>query len=135
MKRIRSRTAARTRQTNGPAAPRPAVPLKERRLAFGQKWDYAPAPEAFEYIRIEPRQQLFIGGKFTAPCSGKYFDSLNPATEEKLSEIAVGDARDVDEAVKAARRAFQRSGAKRPAVSGASICIVLRGSSRKRRAS
>ena len=51
--------------------------------------------------------QLFIDGKFVAPHSGKYFDSINPATEEKLAEIAEGDARDVDLAVKAARARLQ----------------------------
>ena len=113
MKRIRSQTGRSRRaqavaRLDGATPARPVVPLKDRRLAFGQKWEYAPAPEAFEHIRIEPRQQLFIGGKFTAPRSGKYFDSVNPATEEKLSEIALGDARDVDDAVKAARRAYKQ---------------------------
>jgi aldehyde dehydrogenase (NAD+) len=114
MKRTRSRNAGRPRRTHalvpvgGSAAPRPVVPLKERRLSFGQKWDYAPAPEAVEHIRLEARNELFIGGKFKAPHSRKYFDSLNPATETKLSEIALADARDVDEAVKAARSAYQR---------------------------
>src|SRR5437870_10508197 len=32
-----------------------AVPLKERRLVFGHKWQYAPAPETFDYIRIPAR--------------------------------------------------------------------------------
>ncbi|HEX7517539.1 MAG TPA: aldehyde dehydrogenase family protein [Chthoniobacterales bacterium] len=77
----------------------------ERRLSFGEKWNYAPAPEASDYVRIKPRYQLFIGGKFVAPRSGKYFDSINPATEEKLAEIAEADAHDVDSAVKSARRA------------------------------
>jgi aldehyde dehydrogenase (NAD+) len=81
------------------------VPLNQRRLSFGSKWDYAPAPEDNKYIPIAPRHELFIGGKFVRPHSGKYFSSLNPATEEKLTEIAAGDATDVDKAVKAARRA------------------------------
>src|SRR5689334_16587981 len=82
------------------------VPLKERRLTFGNKWDYAPAPEDSKNYVIASRHELFINGKFAAPRSGKYFPSINPATEEKLTEIAAADATDVDSAVKAARRAY-----------------------------
>src|SRR6266513_1790182 len=85
---------------------RVALPVSERRLSFGDKWSYAPAPEASNYIKLQPRYQLFIGGKFVAPRSGKYFDSINPATEEKLAEIADANAHDVDLAVKSARRAY-----------------------------
>src|ERR1700691_1712934 len=84
----------------------PVVPLRERRLNFGNKWDYAPAPEDSKNYVIAPRHELFIGGTFVKPHSGKYFPSINPATEEKLTEIALGDASDVDKAVKSARRAY-----------------------------
>src|SRR5215472_9909898 len=84
------------------------VPLKERRLVFGDKWDYAPAPEDSKNYVIAPRHELFINGRFVAPRSKKYFGSVNPATEEKLTEIAAGNAQDVDVAVKAARRAFDK---------------------------
>jgi aldehyde dehydrogenase (NAD+) len=82
------------------------VPLKQRRLHFGGRWEYAPAPETVP-VKIEPRHELFIDGKFVAPRSGKYFDSVNPATEEKLCEIAQAGAEDVDRAVHAARRAYE----------------------------
>ena len=96
-------------KANGtPAAGRAVVPLKERRLVFGSKWDYAPAPETSEYIKIAPRYELFMDGKFVPPVAGKYFDTINPATEEKLAEIALGDEQDVDRAVKAARRAYEK---------------------------
>src|SRR6267378_3408122 len=87
---------------------RPVIPLKERRLKFGEKWDYAPASESFDYIKIPARHDLFIDGKFIAPNSNKYFESLNPATEEKLSEIAAANEADVDSAVKAARQAYEK---------------------------
>src|SRR5271156_4389129 len=91
------------------AASNPAVvPLKDRRLSFGNKWDYAPAPEDSKNYVIAPRHELFINGKFVAPSSGKYFDSLNPATEEKLTEIASANEHDVDSAVKSARRAYDK---------------------------
>jgi aldehyde dehydrogenase (NAD+) len=87
---------------------RPAVPARERRLNVGGKWDYAPAPEDHKYLQIAGRHELFIDGKFVASRSGRYFDSINPATEEKLTEIALADERDVDAAVQAARRAYER---------------------------
>ena len=78
---------------------------EERRLNFGERWSYTPAPEQSDYLKIKPRYSLFIDGSFRAPHSGAWFDSINPATEEKLAEIAQADAHDVDLAVRAARRA------------------------------
>ena len=95
-------------------AHRVALPPSERRLNFGERWSYAPAPEASNYIKLRPRYQLFINGKFVAPRSGKYFDSINPATEEKLAEIAEANAHDVDLAVKSARRAYKNVWSKTP---------------------
>jgi len=94
-------------------SPQPVVAQKDRRLKFGDKWDYAPAPESVP-VNISPRYELFIDGKFTRPHSGKYFDSINPATEQKLCEIANGDSTDVDHAVKAARRAYEKVWSKMP---------------------
>lgn len=99
-----------------PSAHRPpaVVPLNERRLTFGDKWDYAPAPEDSKNYAIAPKHELFINGKFVTPTSGKYFDSINPATEEKLTEIAAANAEDVDKAVKSARKAFDKVWGKMP---------------------
>ncbi len=58
-------------------------------------------------MKIASRYELFIGGEFVAPKAGKYFASMNPATEKKLADIAQADAPDVDRAVVAARRAFK----------------------------
>jgi aldehyde dehydrogenase (NAD+) len=97
-------------QGNGEAADhRIALAVQDRQLRFGDKWAYAPAPESNSYIKLKPKYSLFINGKFVAPHSGKYFDSINPATEQTLAEIADGDATDVDRAVQAARRAYQTS--------------------------
>ena len=63
----------------------PVVPLQDRRLNFGDKWDYAPAPEDAKAYVIAPRHELFINGKFVPPISGKYFSSINPATEQPLT--------------------------------------------------
>jgi len=84
------------------------VPIRERKLTFGDKWDYSPAPEDNKHIPIAPRHELFIDGKFVTPRSRKYFASINPATEEKLTEIAQADGRDVAAATAAARRAYDK---------------------------
>src|SRR3954454_20505544 len=91
-----------------------SLPVGERRLNFGDRWSYAPAPEARDYIKLQKRYQLFINGRFVAPRSGKYFDSINPATEEKLAEIAEAKAADVGAAVSAARRAYKNVWSKMP---------------------
>ena len=96
-------------------AGRAVVPLRERRLNFGGKWDYAPAPEDSKSYAIAPRQDLFIHGQFVPPLSGQYFASVNPATEETLTEIAAANAADVDAAVKSARRAYEQVWGKMPA--------------------
>ena len=91
-----------------------AIAKQGRSLDFGERWSYAPAPEAHSYIKLHDRYQLFIGGKFVAPKSGEYFDSVNPATEEKLAEISSANEKDVDLAVKAARRAYKNVWSKMP---------------------
>ncbi|HEY3861832.1 MAG TPA: aldehyde dehydrogenase family protein [Verrucomicrobiae bacterium] len=112
------KTAITVKKKNGLALKpallaRPVTPVKKRRLEFGRRWDYAPAPETVP-VKIDPRHELFIDGKFTAPRSGQYFDSINPATEAKLCEIARGDGQDVDRAVAAARRAFENVWSRAP---------------------
>src|ERR1700744_2203440 len=96
------------------ATPHPVVPLKERRLNFGNKWDFAPAPEDSKNYVIAQRHELFINGKFVAPHSGTYFDSLKPATEQKLTEIAAANEADLDPAVKSARKAYDKVWSKMP---------------------
>src|SRR6185369_7955791 len=90
------------------------VPLKDRKLNFGNKWDFAPAPEDSKNYVIASQHELFINGKFVVPASGKYFESINPATEQTLTTIAVANAEDVDSAVKAARKAYDKVWSKMP---------------------
>jgi acyl-CoA reductase-like NAD-dependent aldehyde dehydrogenase len=52
-------------------------------------------------------RQLFIGGRWQEAASGRYFPTINPATEEVIAEVAEGDAADIDLAVLAARGAFE----------------------------
>jgi aldehyde dehydrogenase (NAD+) len=90
---------------------RPAAPG----LEFGHAWDYAPAPETVK-VSIAPRYGHFINGKFVEPRGrGGHFATTNPATENKLSEVAQGSDADVDAAVKAAAAAQPKWAALRPA--------------------
>lgn len=75
-------------------------------LQFDTDWQYAPSPESKDHIQLQPQYELFIGGQWVKPESGKYFDTINPATEEKLARIAEASKADVDKAVKAARHAY-----------------------------
>ena len=79
---------------------------KIKPLAFSGKWDLDPAPESTDHISIKDQYGLFIDGKFKNPSSGNYFPSINPATEEKLSMIAEANDKDVNDAVSAARKAY-----------------------------
>ncbi len=47
--------------------------------------------------------QLFINGDFVDARSGETFATINPATEEKITDVASAGVEDVDAAVKAAR--------------------------------
>jgi aldehyde dehydrogenase (NAD+) len=69
-------------------------------------WEYTPSLEGTSHIQLKKRYELFIDGKWVKPSSNKYFDSINPANEEKLAEIAWASDSDVDLAVKAARKAY-----------------------------
>ncbi|MFJ4535805.1 aldehyde dehydrogenase family protein [Streptomyces tibetensis] len=69
---------------------------------------YAPAPESRAIADIAPSYGLFIDGEFVEAADGKVFKTVSPSTEEVLSEIAQAGSEDVDRAVKAARRAFEK---------------------------
>jgi aldehyde dehydrogenase (NAD+) len=86
-----------------------------KKLEYFTDWKYAPSPEATDHIRLQKQYELFINGKFVKPNSGKYFDTINPATEEKISSIAEANDKDVDTAVKAARGAYDKTWSKMPA--------------------
>jgi aldehyde dehydrogenase (NAD+) len=72
-------------------------------------WEYAPAPEARDVVKLQSRYGLFVGGKEVAPKSGAWFTTIDPATEEPLAEMARAGTQDVDKAVSTARRAFRRT--------------------------
>ncbi len=70
-------------------------------------FEYAAAPETTK-APIREQYGLFINGRWTAPEEGRYFATVNPANEERLASIAYATAQDVDRAVRAARRAYDK---------------------------
>ena len=79
---------------------------------MGEKlsFEYAPAPESRAIVSIKPKYGHFIGGKFVA--GNKHFPTINPATEEVLSQISLAGKSEVDAAVKAARKAYSSTWSK-----------------------
>jgi aldehyde dehydrogenase (NAD+) len=80
---------------------------KQDRSPVPSGFDYAPAPESRDVVRLEKRYGLFIGGEFVEPRSGEFHPSVSPATEEPLAEVAYAGPEDVALAVSAARDAFE----------------------------
>jgi aldehyde dehydrogenase (NAD+) len=83
------------------------VESQPNKLAFDTGWAYSPAPESTDHVRIDKQYELFIGGNFVAPEEGRYFESINPATEETLTSVALATEADIERAVKAARKAYR----------------------------
>jgi aldehyde dehydrogenase (NAD+) len=69
-------------------------------------FDYAPAPESRDIARLKPSYQIFVDGAFRDG-AGDAVKSINPADEEPLAEVTEAGPSDVDDAVRAARRAFE----------------------------
>jgi aldehyde dehydrogenase (NAD+) len=89
-------------------------------------FEYAPAPESRSIVDIKPSYGLFIDGEFVDG-TGDAFKTVNPATEEVLTEVSSGSEADVDRAVAAARRAFNRVwGPMRPADRGKYLFRIAR---------
>jgi acyl-CoA reductase-like NAD-dependent aldehyde dehydrogenase len=62
--------------------------------------------KALDWLSGRPKR-LLIGGEWVHAVSGKTFKTIDPSTEQVLTEVAEADHADVDAAVKAARRAFE----------------------------
>ncbi|HQQ98719.1 MAG TPA: aldehyde dehydrogenase family protein [Cyclobacteriaceae bacterium] len=76
-----------------------------------EKMEYGPAPEsaapALDWLAQHNKQfNLFIDGGWHKPGGGKYFNSINPSNKSVLASIAEGSKKDIDLAVKAARKAL-----------------------------
>ena len=77
------------------------------KININKSWKYDAAPESTSHIKLKDKYDLFIGGEFVKPLSKKYFNTLNPATNQSIAKIADANDKDIDKAVKSARKAFK----------------------------
>ena len=91
------------------------IDKKQDRSPVPSAFEYAPALESRDLVKLEDRYGLFIGGEFVEPRSGEFHPSVSPSSEEELAEVAYGGAEDVDAAVGAARDAFENGWSSWPA--------------------
>ncbi len=94
-------------ETNG--SPKPTSPNADLKLDFSSFWDYSAAPESSDFIDLKKEYHHYIGGKFVKPKKGRMMKTVNPATEEVIAEFAEGTSEDVNNAVKAARKAYDKT--------------------------
>ncbi|WP_405055987.1 aldehyde dehydrogenase family protein [Kribbella sp. NBC_01505] len=72
------------------------------------RFEYAPAPESRAIVDIKSSYGLFVNGAFVEATDGKPFKTVSPASEEVLAEVSEAGPADVDKAVRAARKAFEK---------------------------
>jgi acyl-CoA reductase-like NAD-dependent aldehyde dehydrogenase len=65
-----------------------------------------PGAAALAFLANGPKRHL-IGGRWVPAHSGETFEAFNPATEDSVGQFAAGTKADVDDAVAAARKAFE----------------------------
>ena len=70
--------------------------------------DYAPAPESTSVLNLQKDYGLFIGGEFVDG-HGSAFATVSPSTEEVIATVAEATEADVDKAVAAARKAYDKT--------------------------
>ncbi|HKN96866.1 MAG TPA: aldehyde dehydrogenase family protein [Pseudonocardiaceae bacterium] len=76
-------------------------------------WEYAPAPESRDIANLKASYRMFVDGQFVDG-TAEPLKTINPATGEVLAEVSTASTADVDKAVKAARRAYERTWGKMP---------------------
>ncbi|MBX3194390.1 MAG: aldehyde dehydrogenase family protein [Schumannella sp.] len=85
--------------------------MKDIEPADGRFLEYAPAPESTSILKVRTDYGLFIDGEWVQG-RGKSFTTISPSSEKKIATIASASDADVDAAVAAARRAYEKSWAK-----------------------
>ncbi|MFM1848910.1 MAG: hypothetical protein RL417_2384 [Pseudomonadota bacterium] len=86
----------------------------DSKLNFSTDWRYAPAPESADHVQLKSRYGLFIDGNWVNSSKGRCFETINPANEKVLAEVAEASPGDVEKAVKAARKAYTTVWSKLP---------------------
>jgi aldehyde dehydrogenase (NAD+) len=75
-------------------------------------WEYSKSSEAKDHIRLKEKYDLFIGGKWVK--TQKYFDTINPSNEEIIAKAAYASKSEVNKAVLAAEKAYEKVWSKTP---------------------
>lgn len=70
-------------------------------------FDYAPAPET-TLPALRDEYGLFIDGAWRRAEDNRQFTTINPATQTSLATVAHASASDVDSAVRAARKGYEK---------------------------
>jgi aldehyde dehydrogenase (NAD+) len=81
------------------------VERKQSQVPVPSGWDYAPAPEARDIVRIDERYGHFVGGEWLEPRAT--YTTIAPASEEPLAEVGEATPEEVQGAIDAARAAFE----------------------------
>ena len=71
-------------------------------------FEYAPSRASLSSLELRERYGLYIGGEWLAASGGTAFATIDPATENVLAQIAYAELPDVDRAVRAARRGYDK---------------------------
>jgi aldehyde dehydrogenase len=79
----------------------------ERKIAMTV---YAQPGQAGAVMDYKPRYDHWIGGQYVAPSSGQYFENPSPVNGRVFTEVARGNAADIDKALDAAHAAFKTWG-------------------------
>jgi aldehyde dehydrogenase (NAD+) len=77
---------------------------KQDRAPVPAAWDYAPAPEARDLVQLRERYGHFVGGEWLEP--RETYSTIDPSSAEALAEVGQATSEEVDQAVVAARDAF-----------------------------
>jgi aldehyde dehydrogenase (NAD+) len=78
---------------------------KRDRAPIPAEWAYAPAPESREVVTLRERYGHFIGGEWVEP--KETYVTIEPASEEPLAEVGQATDAEVEQAVAAARAAYE----------------------------
>jgi acyl-CoA reductase-like NAD-dependent aldehyde dehydrogenase len=78
---------------------------KQDRAPVPAGWDYAPAPEARDLVQLRERYGHFVGGEWLEP--SEMYTTIDPSSEEALAEVGQATGEEVEQAVAAARDAFE----------------------------
>ena len=78
---------------------------KQSQVPVPSGWDYAPAPESRDVVRINERYGHFVGGEWLEPRES--YTTISPSSEEPLAEIGQATPEEVHGAIDAARGAFE----------------------------